>query len=243
MDTLIERLQVEFADRQSRNPGYSMRAFSRDLNVNITSLSLILARKRKPSPDLRKTIAEKLALAPQLAALEEGGHGESRLLEDDEFRLIADWVHMALLNLLRPGCGPRSIEELEQRLELPHQVIRTALERLCRLNFVVAMNDNQYQRVVESVRTSQDVPSAAIRRMHADGLELAKRALEEVPVTERECSTVFLMMNPGHIQKAKDIMRRFRSEFISVFDPKLKVSSRSRLYMLSLSMFPVENKR
>jgi hypothetical protein len=58
-------------------------------------------------------------------------------------------------------------------------------------------------------------------------------------VEERESSTTFLMTSPDNVKKAKALLRKFREEFISVFDPELKTSGKARLFAFTVNFFPV----
>jgi plasmid maintenance system antidote protein VapI len=56
---LVERLQRELANRCRRNPHYSLRAFARHLEMDSSTLSAILRRKR---PITQKS-SQKLTIA------------------------------------------------------------------------------------------------------------------------------------------------------------------------------------
>lgn len=55
-----EILKEELVRRQTRNPGYSQRAFARDLGIRSNRLSEILRGKQGISPQLAVTVAERL---------------------------------------------------------------------------------------------------------------------------------------------------------------------------------------
>jgi plasmid maintenance system antidote protein VapI len=54
-----------FEEKRSRNPSYSLRAFSRDLEISVSHLSAIMNGQKKLSTQQAGKIAIKLQLAPE----------------------------------------------------------------------------------------------------------------------------------------------------------------------------------
>lgn len=59
----VEWLRQEYARRRSRNPAYSLRAFSRALHIPSGRISELFARKRTLTPALATRIARELSLS------------------------------------------------------------------------------------------------------------------------------------------------------------------------------------
>src|SRR4051812_2340511 len=98
-------LKSELSKRCERNPRYSLRAFARSLGVSHTVLSLVLAGKRPLARKSALRISERLELDPTQKAtfLQFGDPGprfQAQQLSLDQFALIADWYHYAILSLL-----------------------------------------------------------------------------------------------------------------------------------------------
>ncbi len=62
----LEILNQELAEKKSRNPRYSVRAFSRDLGISQSHLTRILNGQRKLSSEQACRIALTLGMAPNL---------------------------------------------------------------------------------------------------------------------------------------------------------------------------------
>jgi hypothetical protein len=108
-------------------------------------------------------------------------------LDEDRFSMIADWVHLAILNLVKiPGTKAESISE---RLGLSPKICTQALERLIRLDFL-EVKDGVVSRKEPSFGTSRDKPSLAIRNFHYKNLQKAQDVLQAVPVDQRDFLTV-----------------------------------------------------
>ena len=92
--------------RKEKNAMYSLRAFARDLEIGSTSLSDVLSGKRLLSKKNLEKISETLSLSPLEIEFLKGelkGNYTARSaieverlqLEEDSFRLIADWYYFA----------------------------------------------------------------------------------------------------------------------------------------------------
>src|SRR5437868_4704723 len=107
--TIKNLLMQELAKRQTRNSSYSLRAFARDLEIGATTLSDVLADKRSLSKTNLEKVMEKLLVSPVEKEKLWGDYRENvnrpheiddkTLLDEDIFRLIADWHYLAVLNL------------------------------------------------------------------------------------------------------------------------------------------------
>lgn len=239
MDPLIERLQIEFADRQSKNSKYSLRAFARDLGLNLTSVSMMLKKQRKPKAETRRSLVKSLALPPTYEQEAAYWTPDEEFLEHDKFKMTSEWVHWAILNLVRKGAPPKTVETLQKHLDLPHSLVNSALERLLRLGFV-QKKGKHYIRTLEPVRTKDDIPTTAFRKLHGEILDVAKDALTKVPVENREFSTSFLMIRPAHIARAKELTRKFRAEMSDIFDPSNCTTKDAKLHVIAVQLFPLE---
>lgn len=240
MDILVERMHIEFADRQFRNSKYSLRSFARDLGISATAASMILSRKRKPSAENRKKIISRLALPPAYNKnVTQQSPDLALLKEDDQHRMIAEWAHLAALNLMRPGVKPKTLAALAKHLELPVSYMQTVVERLIRVGWV-EKRGNFYFRVAQRIHTTEDVSSAAIRQHHREILERAKTSLESIPMEQREFSTLFLMMKPAAMKKAKELMRQFRTDLGALLDPQPEADGASALFVFAHQLFPLQ---
>lgn len=236
-------LEREYLERRSRNRLYSIRSFARQLGVSKTSLAEVLAGKRDLSKKNALAVATKLNLSPaEKSALLDSirrsrgrdvAHPEHRL-SDDTFRVIADWYHYAILNLAKLPNHEASAPWLADRLNVPVAEIEAALERLVRLDFI-AIEGNRIVRKIGSLDTVSDVPSAAVRRHHAQTLRLAEASLERDSVEQREFGVVMCAVDASKIALAKEKIRAFRRKLAV----ELESQSPDRIYTLAIQFFPV----
>lgn len=243
-----EILLGELTERKARNPLYSIRAFARDLGVGVTTLSDVLASRRHLSPTNLEKIATRIQLSPtELAASRReirhqagppaGPEAELRL-QEDAFRLISDWYYFALLSLARLPQSRADAVWIARRLGISPLEARDALQRLQRLGYI-ATDGVRLRRTASPIRTTENVPSAAIRHHHRQNLRRAEAALDGVEVSRREISSVTLACDRRQLAAAK----RMIAEFKGAFEKRFAHRRPNEVYTLGVQFFPATAER
>jgi uncharacterized protein (TIGR02147 family) len=167
--------------------------------------------------------------------------GESVLLAIDAFESIAHWHHLAIFEMTAlPGfCSDP--EWIAARLggDVTPDVAQESIERLVRLGLLRRTEDGGIERVISTFQTSNNVPSAAIRRFHAEHLDRAKAALEAVPVPLRLFFGQTLPLNRARLAEAQDLIVEFRSRFHKI----MSGSEPDAVYHLGIQLVPVASLR
>jgi transcriptional regulator with XRE-family HTH domain len=234
-----------FEQRRMRNRAYSLRAFARSCGVSPASLSQVLSGKRRLTLKSAKRIAERLAFAPDehvsfLATAAPKLDPESRELGPrdqlgaDRFHLVADWFHYAILSLGELPGHRATPEWIAEKLDISRKDAETALRRLVSLGLLSIKNGRMKQTSCPLVSTD-DIPSAALRRHHKQLLERAATSLETVSVEWREFGAMTMALDPKKLPQAKRLVRRFRQQLASLCetgDPRL-------VYHFCTQLFPV----
>ena len=240
--TLKNVLLNELSLRRSRNTLYSMRAFARDLNLGVGSLSEVLSGKRELSknnlvkvlqnielqPELKNSLLKKESVKPQTS---EDIH---RLLLDDQFRLISDWYYIAILNLAKLRVNKASPKWIATRLNIELYQAIEALERLQRLG-LLKITKQRLVRTSQPLTTSSDLPSTAIRKHHAQNLLLAEKSLHRDSVHLREFASVTMPVNLKNLPKLKALLLKTRKKAADL----LEDSHATEVYTLSFQLFPL----
>lgn len=231
------------ADRKARNPAYSLRALARDLGIGAASLSDALAGKRRLSKTSLKRVAERLELSPleqeqifprQTIRKIEWDEVERLELKEDTFRLIADWYYLAILNLAKVKNCRKEPRWLAERLGISEVEAQTALRRLLRLG-LVELHRGKLIRTARPLTTSRDIPSEAVRRHHRGNLRLAERAMDLLPLHQRELSSTTVATNPKNLKKAKDYLMKAKHRVAEI----LEAGEPTEVYTLSFQLFPL----
>ena len=243
---------------RNNNSAYSVRAFARRLGVSSGALSELLNGKRYPSRKLASRIAERLLLDPQERSefLRAYPKGETRLrksqtpeteesfeekssylqLSAESFKLITEWQHFAILSLMNTVRFQSSTLWIARRLRgVSLLKVNHALERLKRLKMIVLDEKGNFKRSQSPYRTTDCVADLSIQKAHLEYLQEAKTALIEIPISDRDFTSVMMAVDPRKLAEARVKIRKFQdelSEFLES-DPKTEV------YQLCIQLFPL----
>jgi hypothetical protein len=246
-DPLRELLLGELCTRQEHNASYSLRAFARDLGVNVTSLSEFFSNRRRLSSDTIRKVADKLCLSPfVLSSILQGTDGAARKsalpdpiqLEEDTFRVISEWYYYGILSLARVKGNRGEVGWISKRLGITVPEARNGLERLVRMGFIEVKN-GRMRRTSLPITTSKAIPLSAIRKYHKQNLALAEKAIDEVPREKRFVTAITMPTDKKRYEKATEFILKFREE-LSAF---LESGNPEDVYTLSIQLFPLTKPR
>jgi transcriptional regulator with XRE-family HTH domain len=238
------QLQGELLRRCRDNPRYSLRAFARYLGVEPSFLSKILNGKRSVTLQTLERLCPRLGLnSDQFITGLDSAAGdvqdrELRQLQDDQYRVVADWYHFAILELMSvPGFlgNPAAVSHA---LGISQPEAKDALARLERLGSVQLNSaDGNHISTGQKVQNPLNDPnSSALKQLQRQVLLMALQALEETPANEREQSTSTIAVDPTLLPVVRDKIKEFRNELSQFLD---KAGSKGRVYHMCLSMYPV----
>ena len=147
-------LRKKFLEIQTRNPSYSVRAFSIKLGLHASATNEIMKGERRVSCKLAERIADRLLLDPsertsilkffqptvkRPAARRSTYEEEKEIGSDylkltaDQFELISNWIHFGILSLVKTKNFDSSPSSISERLGITEKQASDALERLERL--------------------------------------------------------------------------------------------------------------
>lgn len=246
-----EYLQSELDKRKKSNSLFSLRAFARNLEISPAQLSQVISGKRRLTINTAKKIAKALKLSPVesekfLEAVNQDfiskkktrlSDEKRRKLKEDEFRLICDWEHFAILSLSEIKNNSSDARWIARRLNIPMNIAADARDRLLRLGLIEIKN-SQFRQVSAPLTTTNDIRSESIQRSHYQNLELARQKLESVAVSEREYTTVTMATSPKKLKEAKTLIREFKRKLMEF----LEDGEKTDVYTLAIQLFPLTEK-
>lgn len=243
-------LLTEFARRQEKNAGYSLRSFSKHMGVSPAMLSLLIRNKKKLTSQTAQAIAKKCDFSSgEMEHLFKNISRSSNLnnsfpqreLEIDSFELIANWYYFAILALERFKHNSLSAKWIAQKLDIPVNTAQKAVTRLTRLG-IIAKNKrgDGFHQATPSLVAQQNVPSAAIRKFHRAILDKAQDSLAGTPVDMREFSATIMPINTKYLPEIKNSIRRFRDEMAAYSE---SIDNCDEVYSLSIQLFPLTKER
>jgi uncharacterized protein (TIGR02147 family) len=236
-------LNQAFHDLKAKNPRLSNRYFARKIGISSGALSEIMKGKRKVSEKLALRIAERLQLDPKAKSAlmapkidaEEAGQFEYLQLQDDQFHMIADWPHFAVLNLVKSSECEHKISWFAERLNLSEKAVSEVLNRLLRLG-MLSYQKKKYIRTKSAFKTSDDVLNSSIQRSNLEDLDLYREHLATLPVEERDLTSITMLLDPKRMPEFKKWVRTAQDRFASKFE----TTGSTTAYRLTVGLFPLK---
>ncbi len=244
-------LRDELKTRMENNRSYSLRAFAKSLEISPSNLSMILNGRTPVSLKFIDNIGGKLSLEKekiyeyQFALLKEK-NGDQNLnnfeyIESSRFKIIKDWYHYAILNLMRVKGFVQSANWISKRLQISVNEAQMAIENLQKAKFLKVVSGQWVD--TSNLYTSHTNNKRANKYAKENQIQLFTKAFEainDVSFEDRNHTGVTIAFNTSDLEEAKEFITKFRKQFINKFDKK---TSADEVYHLSLALFPLSNKK
>jgi uncharacterized protein (TIGR02147 family) len=250
-------LKSVLENRVSSNPGYSLRAFARDLKVSPQMLSFVLNERKGISTEVAAEIAERLNMSPaetsyfvdlvtlaharnaqvkrlaQYRIDERLSQGPSfKTLEVEAFQAISDWHHYAILELTFVPGFKSDPKWIAGQLGITAFEASQAIERLQKLELLDA-RDGELRKTELNISASYGTPSSALRKLAKQLLEKAIESLETQSIDERDVTNITMAIDPALLPEAKKMISDFRRKLCGF----LEQGNRSEVYVFAPALF------
>jgi uncharacterized protein (TIGR02147 family) len=244
MQTPQEFLIHEYTRRKALNANFSLRAFARWLKLSPAQVSQMMSGKRSITLSTLKKITVRLGLSPiekrklynsviKIQDNENSTKDKFLNLKEDQFVMISDWYHLAILSLIKMKGSKPDPRWISSRLGIRIDEASQALIRLERLGII--QTKPIFKQIGNPFEVSSTVPSVAIRKYHKQNLNLAAEKIDLVPINYREFQSLSVSMNPSKVKDFKIILDEFLETVSEMFDSELG----SEVYHVNVQMFPV----
>lgn len=209
--TYRDLLRYELETRAAKNSGYSMRAFAKNLGLDVAHLSRVLRGHKQLSMESGYLVAQRLFSSTRerdyflhLLALEGASNPKRRevavqqlgklkaqatqtrssLLALEQFETISSWYHFAILDLSTiPGFSMKP-KEIAAYLGIRVSEAKQAMGRLERLG-LLGLRDGRLAKTHKKLTTPNNVPNLALRNYHKQVLAKAAEAIESQSIDRR----------------------------------------------------------
>ena len=238
-------LHQKFLELNAKNPGFTKRAFSKKLGISSGALSEILSGKRKISRKMANKLALSLGLDPSEKSqfMQSFNSGVDQIgpelktlkLKSDEFAVIADWIHFAILSLLKTKDFCSDPEWMAMRLGVTSPHVRKALNRLLQFSLIEITPTGEYQRTSQYVHTTDGIVDLSIRKSHLSDMEMAKEKIQSIPTSMRDFSAITLPLDRTKIAEVKEILRETQDRITRLMED----GECSEVYKLTHYFYPL----
>jgi uncharacterized protein (TIGR02147 family) len=248
--------------KRARNRGLSMRAWSRQLGYkNPSYLASVLKGARTLKPSLAARVSKTLTLDERSRSYFEAlvlravakTESESKVCEEllqaatrgrkaeqmrlDQFRLIASWYHLAILEMFSLSDFQPDPKWIAERLGggISPKTVRSAIHRLLRLGLLQKEANGTPKRADVEPHFGDSVSSTAIRAHHLQMIEKAKQALTQTPLELRDIRGSAFVFSKSRLGRAREIIQKFHQEMRALEGS----ASDNEVYRINTQFFPV----
>jgi len=236
-------LQEELLKRTKKNPRFSIRAFAGQLEVEPSSLAQILSGKRKLTEKMCDRLGFKLGMSPaklrnaKRSVIKRDNFEKFNHLQEDAFKVIADWHYYAILELIATDDFKPSPLWVSRRLGISFAVTLDAVERLKRLKYLEITPDGKWvDRLGDTNNLGNSFQRPAFTQHQRQVLNKAIEALDRTPYENRVQSSMTVTVSKEKVKEAKSLILNFIEElndFLRSGDTKEEV------YNISVSLYPL----
>lgn len=202
-------IQDVFNSRKKKNRKYSLRAFARDLDVNISFISRLLQSRRNLSLRMAEKFANKLfkdkkrkdafikLVKLELTTLPEnwsevadrltvkaGEQFEIQSIDLTKFKRVSQWHHFAIMDLLTLKNPPATEAEISDFLGITHKEAAQAILDLEKAD-LLTRDLHGFAKKYKFISTAEDIPSDIGRNFHKQMIERGLKALEAQSLDRR----------------------------------------------------------
>lgn len=244
MNKTSEFLLNEYQRRRSSAPKLTNAQFAKILGIPSSRLSDYINGRRIMTSAVGKQVIKGLGMnESDLVHLKNLIEFDKRKLKtmlpevqlkEDEFGVICDWYHFAILALVPVKSFQPNGTWIANRLNIPTEVANAAIERLCRLG-LLKIEDGKFIVTHKQLETSHNIPSDSIRRSHKQSLIQVLDNMDYVPLDLRDVTSITFPMNRKKIPEAKRLIRNFRRKMATLMTQGPKTD----VYNLNIQLFPV----
>lgn len=254
-------LKKELNDRCLKNSEYSLRAFARDMEIEVGQLSRVFNGKKNISLSKAQAVCEKLysnsiqkkyflallkfeiARSPKAKqdALEEirrYAPCESSLKLSLEYReVIEKWYHIPILdlsNIRRIRITPMNVARY---LGISHAQAEDALWRLKELGLLIEDETGRLVKAKKHLETPSGIPSTAIRSFHRSMIQKAANSLDRQRVEDRFIVGKTMAIKKEELPKFQNILQECMQNVGIGVEESVNPDS---LYQLNIQLFDLK---
>ncbi len=221
-------------------------------------VSAIFRNEKNLSLDRAPLVAEKLGLKGTeseyfclLVELESARHSEHRErviqkmsllnpkksavdLSIDHFRVISDWYHFPILQMVGEKGFSQDPQQIGKRLGISKIEVEVALTRLERLEIIERDLNGNFRKINERIQFQSSQKSQALRKFHTEMLDRAVKSLTEQSPQQRQIQTQTLPIDPIDLPKIDELTDQFYERVVNLCK---KGRNRTQMYHLATVFF------
>lgn len=166
--------------------------------------------------------------------------GNARRLRKDQYEFYSNWYHVVVRSLI--DLYPDEAKNYSQIAKMVYPAIKPkqaqkSIELLLRLGLIEKKN-GVYKINSKILSTGNEVESLAIQHFHLACMELASKALRELPRDKRNISGLTLGISPKAYEKICEIILSTQQKILEIAE---KDTDSDNVYQFNFQLFPVSH--
>ena len=163
--------------------------------------------------------------------------GSMEIVGEDQFDYYESWVN-PVVREMAPQMGDATPAKIAEKLAFDTQTaeVKKALSLLQKVG-LLRKGERGYEQAAKSITTGKlEVARLSVREMHRQMGELAVRALDEIPMNERDISGLTLGVSENAFYRISQEIADFRRRISSIV---MEDTGENRVYRLNVQLFPL----
>lgn len=163
--------------------------------------------------------------------------GSMEIVGEDQFDYYESWVN-PVVREMAPQMGDATPAKIAEKLAFDTQTaeVKKALSLLQKVG-LLRKGERGYEQAAKSITTGNlEVARLSVREMHRQMGELAVRALDEIPMNERDISGLTLGVSENAFYRISQEIADFRRRISSIV---MEDTGENRVYRLNVQLFPL----
>ena len=256
-----EYLHDAIAEKRGKNSRYSLRSAAVRIGISSGTLTRILNGSRHIGPDLlpklitylglKRREAEYFSLLASFPLIKDEDRkrrcyrdimkmraGRHTLIPAENHQFFEHWYNVVLYELLRIEKSTSDAGVLGARLQPPVTAakVKKALSKLREMGYLREVDDKGTFSTAPFLTTGDKWESVAIHAFQVTMANLAAKALDTIPKTERDFSTLTMALSEEAFTKVRSVLRNARAEITEI---ERECTNPQRVYQINIQCFPL----
>ncbi|MGK5085053.1 TIGR02147 family protein [Bdellovibrionota bacterium FG-1] len=202
-------------------------------NVLLLSVLQASSKNAKISMKVRARLERKVA-----EAVATNQAATYTTLEIEQFRAMANWHHLAILNLVTLDDFQSQPAQIAHRLGITTAEARSAIERMIAIGLLQEDPEGRLRRTRQSFYVKTNRSEFAVRKFHQQMIEKASQELQktsDADFSRRLINGITFACAPEHLELIKDKIDRLQDEILALTQDGAKDS----VYQMNVQFFPL----
>ena len=199
------------------------------VGIDLRYFRLLVAFNQEKDSTKKKSIFKEMRALAKENSME--------MVGEDQFDYYDSWVN-PVVREMAPQMNNATPAQIADKLafETKTEEVKKALALLQKVGLLKKGQDG-FEQAAKSITTGNlEVASLSVREMHRQMGELAVRALDEIPVKDRDISGLTLGISENAFYRISKEIADFRRRVTSIV---LNDSGESRVFRLNVQLFPL----